>query len=86
MLTEKQIKEIQEAARNDAQETFDDTSSYARTPWVLSDSDPADSLIGAEGIEWICGSFDLADWETNGDDFCEVYNDAFVKYWDSLCK
>lgn len=86
MLTETKIKEIQEAARNDAQYTWDDTSEYARTPWALSDPDPADSLIGAEGIEWICESFGLANWETDGDEFCEVYNDAFVTYWDSLCK
>lgn len=86
MLTKTQIEEIQKSARDDAQQTFDDTSDYARTPWVDSDPNPDDSVISAEGIGWICETFDLADWETDGDEFCEVYNAAFIEHWDSLCK
>lgn len=86
MLTKAQIKKIQKLARNDAQNTFDDTTDYGRTPWEDSEPDPVDRVISSEGAGWICDTCGLADWETNVDEFCEVYNAAFVTYWDSLCK
>lgn len=45
---------------------------------------PSDSIISTFGTDHLVKHYNLASWEIDGKEFCQVYNQAYALRWKSL--